>query len=122
VPLANPVTMQLVAVGPEAVHVNPPGLEVTVYPVIADPPLDAGIVHETVDCPDSTVPLTAVGASGVVIGVTGLERPAFPFPNAFVATTENVYGVPLVSPDTMQLVAVAPEAVHVNPPGSEVTV
>jgi len=32
----------------DVVHVYPPGDEVTVYPVIVEPPLLAGAVHDTV--------------------------------------------------------------------------
>lgn len=46
--------------------VNPPGLEVTVYPVIVEPPLDAGADQETVACPYPEVALTLVGAPGIV--------------------------------------------------------
>ena len=45
VPLVRPVTAQEVVA---VVHVYPPGDEVTVYPVIAEPPLLAGAVHDTV--------------------------------------------------------------------------
>ena len=40
-------------------------------------------------------------------------------PATFVATTENVYPVPLVRPETVQVVE---DVVHVNPPGDEVAV
>lgn len=46
--------------------VNPPGLEVTVYPVIVEPLLDAGADQETVACPYPEVALTLVGAPGIV--------------------------------------------------------
>jgi hypothetical protein len=45
VPLVRPVTVQDVLL---VVQVRPPGLDVTVYPVMAAPPLEAGAVHETV--------------------------------------------------------------------------
>jgi hypothetical protein len=43
--LVKPVTVSGDA---EPVAVNPPGLEVTVYPVIATPPVIAGAVNEMV--------------------------------------------------------------------------
>ena len=46
VPSASPVMVQLVVL---AEHVAPL-LAVTVYPVIVEPPSDAGAVHETKDC------------------------------------------------------------------------
>ena len=46
VPLVSPVTVQPV----ETVEqVNAPGVEVTVYPLMAAPPLLAGAVHDTTD-------------------------------------------------------------------------
>jgi hypothetical protein len=46
-PPVRPVTVQLVAVVVE--HWNPPGDEVTLYPVIAEPPLFDGAVQDTTD-------------------------------------------------------------------------
>jgi hypothetical protein len=43
--LDNPVTVVLVAV---VVAVMPPGSDVTVYRSIAEPPSDAGVIHDTV--------------------------------------------------------------------------
>jgi ABC-type uncharacterized transport system permease subunit len=45
VPLVSPVTVIGLA---EPAPVKPPGLEVTVYPVIAEPPLLTGAVNVTV--------------------------------------------------------------------------
>ena len=45
VPLLNPETVAVVA--PEVVAVAPPGDAATVYPVITEPPLPAGAVHDT---------------------------------------------------------------------------
>ena len=46
----------------------PPGLDVTVYPVMADPPLNAGAENATDALPltPATDALPIVGASGVV--------------------------------------------------------
>jgi len=64
VPLVNPVTAAVVA--PVVVAVSPPGAEVTVYPVIADPPLLAGAVHDTTAWAFPGTADTPVGAPGVV--------------------------------------------------------
>lgn len=39
-PLVSPVTAQVVVA---VVHVRPPGLDVTVYEVIGDPPLEGAV-------------------------------------------------------------------------------
>lgn len=46
------------------VQVAPPGLAVTVYPVMAEPPLLAGAVHEMVAEVPEVVADAPVGASG----------------------------------------------------------
>src|SRR5258708_27611169 len=61
VPLVRPLTVALVAV-PLALAVIPPGDEVTVYPVIGDPPLDAGATQVTVAWALPAVAQTPVGA------------------------------------------------------------
>ena len=48
----------------EADVVAPPGLAVMVYPVIAEPPLDAGAVHETDAWVFPAVAATPVGDPG----------------------------------------------------------
>jgi hypothetical protein len=61
-----------------------------------------------------------VGAGGGP-GVTVFDAAdCSPVPIAFSASTTKAYAVPLVSPSTPQLVAVA-AAVHVAPPGTAVT-
>ena len=71
-----------------------PGFEVTVYPVIAEPPLLAGAVNETDACASPEVAETPVGATGTVAeaaGVTELdELLGTLLPIALVATTVNV--------------------------------
>jgi hypothetical protein len=69
-PFARPITVHVTA-GDVAVQVFEPGDDVTVYVVIAEPPLDIGAVHDTTDCAfafDEAV--TAVGATGGPTGVT----------------------------------------------------
>ena len=46
----------------------PPGEEVTVYPVIGDPPSLTGAVKLTVACAFPPVALTPVGAPGTLVG------------------------------------------------------
>lgn len=71
--------------------VKPPGLEVAVYEVIAEPPFDPGAVKDTDTCAFPAVPMTVVGAPGTVAGVTEFDgAEAGPAPAAFVATAVNV--------------------------------
>jgi hypothetical protein len=102
------------------VAVNPPTLEVTVYPVITDPPFDTGAVNVTVACPLPLTAVTFVGASGTVDGVTALLAPdAILAPEMFVAVTVNVYEFPFVNPVTVMGEEVP---VALKPPVFEVTV
>ena len=65
----SPVTVA-VRLPLDHVAVWPPGLAVTVYPVIAEPPVDAGAFQVTVACAFPAVAETLVGAVGGV-GVAG---------------------------------------------------
>ena len=88
-PLVNPVTIALVP--DDVVAVILPGLEVTVYSVIAEPPFATGAVHETATCPFPLVPDTLVGAPGILSGVTALDAAdARELPTKLVAMTVNV--------------------------------
>ena len=89
VPLVRPVTVQLVVTEG---HVTPPGDEVTVYPVMAAPPLDAGAVHDTTDWVLALdVAVTPVGALGTAAGMAGAEAAeAGPVPAELVAVTVKV--------------------------------
>jgi len=119
VPLARPVTEQLVA--PLATHVAPPGDAVTVYELIAAPPLLAGADHDTTDREFSAdVADRPVGAPGTVDGTTDNDATdAALEPDTFVAVTLKEYAMPLVRPVTVHDVDAV---VHVNEPGAEVTV
>jgi hypothetical protein len=89
--------------------------------VIALPPFDAGAVQVTVACPLPAVAVTPVGGPGTVTGVTEFDgAEAGPAPAALLATTVNVYEVPLVSPVTIAVVALPP-TLAVRPPGDAVT-
>ena len=88
---------------------------------MAEPPLDAGAVHDTVTVSLPETPVTDVGETDTVAGITpadGAEATLAPTP--FVAVTVKVYEVPLVSPPTLQVNA--PVVVQVKLPGVEVTV
>ena len=87
-PFVSPVTVhEVVAV----VQVNEPGDEVTVEPVIAEPPLDTGAVQETMTEESPNTPVAPVGAPGTVEGTTAPETlDAEPVPAIFVAVTVNV--------------------------------
>lgn len=72
------------------VHVKEPGLEVTVYSVIALP-LAPAPDHETDTSVSPRVPVTVVGGVGKPAGVTPLDAAeATEFPTMLVATTVNV--------------------------------
>jgi hypothetical protein len=62
VPLVSPEIVPEVA--PAVATVLPPGLAVTVYPVITDPPALAGAVQETAATLSPAVAATAVGFVG----------------------------------------------------------
>jgi hypothetical protein len=81
--------VQLVA--PDVVQVLFPGVEVTVYRVIAAPPSESGASQVTVDTVESNdVPATPVGAPGTVDGVARFEgSEASLVPARFVAVTVN---------------------------------
>jgi hypothetical protein len=83
----RPVTVQLVV---EVVQVKRPGVEVTVYPVIAEPPLLAGADQEMVIDESPNTASTDVGASGAAAGVIAPEVTDPPSPTALEAYTEKV--------------------------------
>jgi len=93
VPFVKPVTLQVVV--PVVLQVKLPGVDVTVYPVIADPPFEPGAVQDMAawlllpDIPDT--PVGAPGADRPDAGVTLEEATdAEPCPAAFVAFTVKV--------------------------------
>jgi hypothetical protein len=67
--------------------------------VIPEPPLFNGAVHDTTTWPFPEVPVTNVGASGTVTGITPLEASEkAPIPTAFMAAVSKKYGMPLMRP------------------------
>ena len=118
---AVPFVSPMIVIGDEPpVAVNPPVLDVTVYEVMADPPLLAGALKVTVAWPFPATALTPVGAPGTVAGTTELLVPEDVLvPTEFVAVTVNVYVVPFVRPVTT---SGDPPPLAKNPPVFEVAV
>jgi len=97
--------------------------EVTVYDVIAEPPVEPGAV-QPIDAHPLPVPrlliTTAVGAPGTVDGITPVEADEeAELPTEFLAFTVNVYVFPLVNPVK---VAVRTTPTFTTMPPPEVTV
>jgi hypothetical protein len=68
-----------------------PGLEVTMYEVIGEPPFEDGAVNATETCPMPALTLVIAGAPGAPIAVTAAdESDAGPVPFRVVAVTVNV--------------------------------
>jgi hypothetical protein len=116
-PLVNPV---IVIGEAPPVAVIPPGLDVTVYKVIAELPLFTGGVNVTVAWPFPAVAVPIVGAPGTPAGVTALlALELLLSPTLLVAITVKVYEVPFVKP----VIIIGEEPpVAVSPPGLDVTV
>lgn len=73
------------------VHVRPSGVDVTVYPVTAEPPSASGTAHVTLARALPRVTATLRGAPGTVRGVMPLDaEEVAPVPAAFVAVTVKV--------------------------------
>jgi hypothetical protein len=83
------VTVQVVVA---AEQVKPPGEEVAVYPVMAEPPLLTGAVQETTDWALALeVAVTPVGAPAGVAGMAAAEAAeGDPVPVPLVAVTVKV--------------------------------
>lgn len=106
------------------VRVNPPGVEVAVYEVTAEPPVEAEAPKLTVALRlPVVVAITDVGAEGAPTVVIELEAlDAEPVPAELVALTVNVYAVPAVKPAIEIVPLPACEIDPVIPPGDEVAV
>ena len=86
----RPVTVAVVA-APVEVPVRPPGVEVTVYTVIAAPPVLTGAVQVIVACVLPEVATTEVGAEDTVEGTTVAETAEMAeAPTLLLAVTVNV--------------------------------
>ena len=119
VPLVKPVTVQLPE-APVTVHVKDPGVEVTRYDA-GVPPVPAATVTTAEETPASAVGVRGVPGT-IGCGVTAFDATeAADVPPPFVAVALNVYDVPFVKPDTVQLPD-EPVTVQVAEPGVEVTV
>jgi len=124
---AVPLTRSGTVIGPDVPvkAVRPPvlaGDNMTVYPVMALPPSDAGGEKFTVICESPGVAVTFCGAVGTVTGVTVPDGDAAGLvPKAFVAVTVIVYAVPFVRFVTV-IGLEAPVAVNWFVPSLAVTV
>lgn len=95
IPFVSPAT-SIVVVPADSVIIReleetrPPGLDVTVYPVIAEP-LPDGVPKDRVALAFPPVAVTDEGADGVVAGIiAALAVEALDVPALFVAVTVNV--------------------------------
>ena len=105
VPFVKPDTAQDNA--PEVEHVFPPGDDVTVYPVIGEPPFDTGTDHDTVACALPSTADTPVGAPGTDTGPAMRRKTLLSEPNQMdpsipadidVAPPMALYGCTTIAP------------------------
>jgi hypothetical protein len=90
--------------------------------VIDDPPSESGTLHVSETVPPVPVPDTPSGSEGNPEGITALEmEEVVELPVVFDAAVVNVYEVPLVSDEIVQLVA-GEITWQVAPPGDAVIV
>ena len=110
-------------VAAEAAQVKLPGVEVTVYPVMAAPPSLSGAVHEMTAEPVPGTTDEIIGTPGTFDGVA-VAVPPSPSPARLAAETEIKYDTPLVRPLTTQVVVFAVAVVHCpsTPPSGLVAV
>ena len=93
-----------------AAQTAPDGVEVTVYPVIAEPPFETGAVNETVAVVDPVMlAATEVGAPGL-FAVTSVFRFGVKtrLPLELVAVTFTPMYLPTSSPVSVYVLDVAP--------------
>jgi hypothetical protein len=88
---------------PVVSHVAPPGVAVATNFSTDNPPLPAS--HETITLVSPKLTVDATGAAGPTAVVCPPETTAEPVPNKFVATIENEYVVPGLSPPIEHVVA-----------------
>ena len=106
----KPVRVALVASLPELAIATTHDGAATVersmrYPVITDPPVIVGALQLSASCALPLVTASAVGAAGVVFGVTVMPALAALVPNAFVAVMVTVYSRPLTNSPMVQVSA-----------------
>lgn len=79
------------ATTPVTVAVAPPGLAVTLYEVIALPPVSDGAFQLTITAALAAMARTAVGGPGTVAGIATLDgTDGSPVPTELAAVTLNV--------------------------------
>lgn len=83
--------------------------------MIAEPPSDAGAVHETVAVVSPGTALTAVGAPGTSTGVATIAFDAALGPFEFFARVVTEYVVPFVSPGIVKLPVACPVETQAPP-------
>ena len=84
--------------GVTTVHVaESPVARSILYPVIGEPPSNAGALHESPSCAEPLITVTAAGASGVVFGITVSAELAWLSPKVFEAVTVTLYVRPFVN-------------------------
>ena len=113
-PLVSPLTMQLVVVDE---HVTVPGDANTVYPVIADPPLEAGDTQRTSALPSPGIADASVGAPGAVAaarGVTVMIADGALMPTEFFTRTRSATGKSGCMPVSVAVVAVLTPSFHTS--------
>ena len=102
-PFFKPLTSNDLSLGPAKLGLLLSGIQMTLYPVIGDPPFEIGGLQLIIAEPTPGIPVTprtddggpapgAVGVTGVVVGGFGVP------PTAFIATTVNVTDVPAANP------------------------
>ena len=112
-PLVRPLTTHANTF--DAVHVKPPGDDVTVYSEITDPPLFDGALQRTVARVSPAVATTFSGADGAVAterGVTVTATDAGLVPIALTALTRMLTGTSGVSPVMVAEVEVDTPSFH----------
>jgi len=101
----------------DVVQVNPPGVEVTVYEVIAEPPVLAGVTQRTATRVSPAVVVTDNGAVGAVAaerGVTVTMAEAGLAPYMFTAFTRRETGTSGVIFVRVVVTAVETPSFHVD--------
>ena len=115
----DPAVVSVMIMGLDAPVFVMPDEDVTVYDVIADPPVAPAVngTETVLYAVDEAVPI--VGAAGTVVAVIELDAaPTFDVPVVFVAVPLNVYAVFDCNP----VIVTGDAPVPVNDPGFDVIV